>query len=95
MFTFSEKPNGILTILEPFWALSSVTHVRTNGGQTGPAGPGPHAGHSHPACGLRPPRSNYLYRLHTGIIWELYGHNTKSCIEFRWSIKRLPNIRLL
>ena len=39
----------------PFGHFSSVPHVRTYRGQTGPAGPGPHAGNSHPACGLRPP----------------------------------------
>ena len=37
---------------------------RTDGGQTGPAGPGPHAGNSHPACGLRPPAPINLSTAH-------------------------------
>ena len=54
MFTFSEKRNGILMILEPFWALSG-RHARMNGGQDFPASPALAQDDSQPVDGLRPP----------------------------------------
>ena len=61
MFTFSEKHNGILMILKPFWALFACdvrTDARTHGGQAGPARPAPRAWHSSRVRASPPPHSN-------------------------------------
>ena len=58
LFIFSEKPNGILTILEPFEALFEHygrTNGRTNEGQAGPACPALALSILSPRWGNRPP----------------------------------------
>ncbi len=73
MFTFSEKRNGILMILEPFWSLFGRygrTNGRTDGGQDGPASPALAQDDSQPVDGLRPPTP--IYFLCISYVFPLY-----------------------